>query len=127
MLRGILEELVKLNYMAKGEVWPAEITVTSSAVLTIDFEDGIAKLSTPDPTFSQNIIIPQAKLLALTIINDGPNPIQYATNKSLNSGMANATLKKGESTVLDFKRPCVIRVNLLAIDGNAQVRLVGLI
>lgn len=127
LLQLILYELQKLNYQAKGETWPANITLSATAVLTIDFEDGKATLSTPDPIFTQNILIPQARLLGLTIINDGPNQIQYATNRPLSNTEANATLRSSESTTLDFKRPSIVRINLVAIGGSSTVRLVGLI
>src|SRR5213593_4587589 len=90
LLQAILAEL-KNN--AKGETWPATLNIPSTAVLTIDFVDGTAKLSSSNPTFNTNIDIPQDKLLGMTVTNDGPNDIMYATNRPLNSGQANATLK----------------------------------
>ena len=123
-LQAILDEL---RIKPKGQVWPATVTVPNKAVLTIDFEDSTTKLSTPDPTFTQNIQIPQEKLFSVTITNDGPFPIQYSTNKPLNSGDAAATLNAGNGTQLNFEKPVITRINLIALGGQSIVRIVGLI
>ena len=123
-LRAILEEL---RLGPRGETWPATVTVPSTAVLSIDFEDGTAKLSQPNDVFSQIVNIPQNKLFALTITNDGPNLVQYSTNKPISSVDADAALRVGETVPLNFLKPCISRLHLLAIGGPSVVRIVALI
>jgi hypothetical protein len=123
-LREILEEL---RLGPRGETWPATVTVPATAVLTIDFEDGKAKLSQPLDVFTQIVNIPQTKLFALTITNDGPNLVQYSTNKNISSKDADAALRVGETVPLNFLKPCVTRLHLIAIGGPSTVRIVGLI
>ena len=123
-LRLILEEL---KVGPRGEVWPATITVPSTAVLTVDFEDGTAKLAQPDDNFPQIVNIPQSKLFSLTITNDGPNLVQYSTNKQTSSLDTDAALRVGETVPLNFTKPCVSRLHLIAIGGQSVVRIVGLI
>ena len=127
LLQEMLVELKKLNFRAKGETWPANLTISNTAVLTIDFKESKATLNTPDPTFTQNILMPEASLVGLTVTNDGPFNIQYATNRALSTTEANATLKPSETAVLDFKGPSIVRLNIVAIGGPSNVRLVGLI
>src|SRR6185436_10684652 len=119
--------LLELRIRPKGEVWPATITVPATAVLTIDFEDGTAKLSQPNDTFTQIVNIPQEKLFALTITNDGPNLVQYSTNKQISAKDADAALRVGETVPLNFTKPCVTRLHLIAFGGTSVVRIVGLI
>ena len=123
-LSSILEELrIKPN----GEVCPATLTVPATAVLTIDFEDCTAKLSQPNDLFTQIVNIPQEKLFSLTITNDGPNLVQYSTNKNITANDADTALRVGETVPLNFQKPCVVRLHLIAIGGPSVVRIVGLI
>src|SRR6185436_8721332 len=94
------EILAELRISPKGETWPATILVPNTTVLTIDFADGTAKLARPDYKFDQNINIPQAYLFALIITNDGPNAVQYSTNRPISAQDADMPLKVGETQPL---------------------------
>lgn len=123
-LHDILEEL---RIGPRGETWPATLTVPSTAVLTIDFDDGTFKAPVLGNTVNQNINVPQVPLFALYITNDGPNLVQYSTNKPITSKESDAPIRVGETVPLNFNKPVILRLHLLAIGGQSTVRVVGLI
>jgi hypothetical protein len=72
-----------------------------------------------------NVIIPQAKLLSLTIINDGVGDILFSTNTYIADSYARTPLVQDENIKLKYDTPTIERINIHAPTANAQVRLIG--
>ena len=119
-------------YAPKGETIFSQVFCTGmSAVVQIDWYEGNHK-----NVGSSNIETPLCKLYSVTIFNDGPGPIQMATNKARGSNQVGMVLNASENIEITtpviygapMYQPTLERLNLCAPTASgAFVRVMGVI
>lgn len=90
--------------------------------MQINYEDDEVNNAPP----GVSIETPGRRLVALTVYNDGPGDLYFATVAFSNSTRANALLKAGEKFELKTDAPVLNFLNLAAKVNECNVRLMGL-
>jgi hypothetical protein len=119
-------------YQPKGETIFSQVFCTGAGpVMQIDFYEGNHK-----NVGVSNIETPLLKMYSVTLFNDGPGIVQFATNKARGSTAAGMFLKTGENIKIETPMvygapgylPTIERLNICApTTSGAFVRIMGVI